>query len=171
MGRGDECVCVCVWEKERERIKQRNVRMEDAFNMQLPEWRCRRIGGNMDVGDIWLGRTADKLSKIVFYVRGRTCFEVYKVFQGVETRTSIVEERERNIHVKFWFTYAEADSPGNGIKSVSKRKGRQLGQLANRDWSRFILHLLLLWRVCKVIFSGGCAVFSDSQCVWSFLAF
>lgn len=74
--------------------------MEDAFNMQLPEWRCRRIGGNMDVGDIWLGRTApDKLSKIVFYVRERTCFEVYKVFQGVETRTSTVEER--NIHVKF----------------------------------------------------------------------
>lgn len=51
-------VCVCMRERERERIKQRNVRMEDAFNMQLPEWRCRRIGGNMDVGDIWLGRTA-----------------------------------------------------------------------------------------------------------------
>ena len=146
---------------ERERAKRRNTRVEgirDAFNMQLPEWNCRRIGGNMDVRDIWLGRTVPRSNfpRSFFF----SIANVYKVFFVLpETRSSRGgEEYSRETLIYASFAEAATRRIHLGIKSLSKRGGYeggwQLGQLVIRDWSRFFLHLLLSWRMCNFL---GCA--------------
>lgn len=127
--------------------------IRDAFNMQLPEWNCRRIGGNMDVRDIWLGRTAPiNFPRSFFYVLDR---------EGVpETHSNTVEGR--NIReVLIYTSFVKADSP-LGIKSLSKREGRWLWGLTigSVSHSRLVaIHFALVAVVTGVQacnFLGGC---------------
>lgn len=104
-------------------------------------------------------RRADKLSKIFFLrSRSRRCSGNSLEHCGGEEYSWSVDLHLLRIHLWGLNLFPRGKEGGCG--------GWQLGQLVTRDWSRFILHLLLSWRVCKrVIFSvvasgKGCAMFS-----------